>query len=353
MKIKRILRDSLISLTALAAAFALSIAFQRLDVEEHITTVFVFTVFLIALFTDSYFYGVAASVMAMVAINYVFTFPYFAFDFIDPANLVAAVIMVALAMITSLLATRLKHHKAVIAEGEREQMRANLLRAVSHDLRTPLTTIYSASAMLRENGEILTPAQRDNMLQSIQEDAQWLVRMVENLLSVTRIDNTTMKIAKVPTILDELIDSAVTKFAAQHPNPKVSMTLPEEIVVIPMDAILIEQVIVNLLENAVYHAQGMKVLSLRVFTQGDQAIFEIADDGCGIEENKLKHIFTGCYELQRDTASGKKRFAGIGLSVCATIIKAHGGTISAENQKEGGALFRFTLKKEGTTGDEQ
>lgn len=353
MKVKRILKDSLVTLTALAAAFALSVAFQRLDVEEHITTVFVFTVFLIALFTNGYFYGVAASVVSMVAINYAFTFPYFAFDFIDPVNLIAAVIMVALAVITSLLATRLKQQETMKAESEREKMRANLLRAVSHDLRTPLTTISSASSMLRENKAVLTPEQQDNMLQSIQEDAQWLVRMVENLLSVTRIDNATMKITKVPTILDELIDSAVTKFAAKYPQPKVSITLPDEIVVIPMDAILIEQVIINLLENAVYHARGMTVLSLRVFTQGDRAVFEIADDGCGIEENRLKHIFTGCYELQRDTASEKKRFAGIGLSVCDTIIKAHGGTITAENRRSGGALFRFTLQKEDATDDEQ
>ena len=352
MKIRRILRDSLISLATLTAAFALSIAFQGLDVEEHITTVFVFAVFLIALSTERYFYGVAASVVAMVAINYAFTFPYFAFDFIDPGNLVAAVIMVALAMITSLLATRLKRHKAAIAEGERERMRANLLRAVSHDLRTPLTTISSASTMLRENKAMLTPEQQDSMLRSIQEDAQWLVRMVENLLSVTRIDNTTMKITKVPMILDELVDSAVTKFASKYPKPKVSISLPDEIVVIPMDAILIEQVMINLLENAVHHARGMTVLSLRVYTQGDRAVFEIADDGCGIEESRLKHIFTGCYDLQRDTASEKKRFAGIGLSVCDTIIKAHGGTITAENRKTGGALFRFTLKKEDAVHDE-
>lgn len=353
MKIRKVLLDSLISLVTLSAAFALSIAFQRLDVEEHITTVFVFAVFLIALLTSGYLYGVAASVVAMVEINFVFTYPYFAFDFIDPVNLISAVIMVTLAIITSLLATRIKRHEAVKAESEREQMRANLLRAVSHDLRTPLTTIYSASAMLRESKDTLTPAQRDTMLQSIQEDAEWLVRMVENLLSVTRIDNITMKIAKVPTILDELIDSAVTKFAAQHPSQKVAVTLPDEIIVISMDAILIEQVLLNLLENAVHHAKGMTMLSLRVFTLGNQAIFEIADDGCGIEESRVRHIFNGCYEVQQDTVSEKKRFAGIGLSVCATIIKAHDGSITAENRKGGGALFRFTLKKEDTTEDEQ
>ena len=97
----------------------------------------------------------------------------------------------------------------------------------------------------------------------------------------------------------------------------------------------------------------MTELSLRVHTLNNQAIFEIADNGCGINENKLRHIFTGCYEVQRDASQEKKRFAGIGLSICSTIIRAHGGTITAENRKTGGALFRFTLEKEDSANDEQ
>lgn len=353
MKVKKIIKDVMISVAALAIATVLSIEFQKLDVEEHITTIFVSAVFMISLFTDGYLYGLIASVIGMVAINFAFRYPYFAFDFINPVNVISAVIMVTVSMITSLLVTKIKVHEINKAENERERMRANLLRAVSHDLRTPLTTIYSASAMLRDKETVLTKEQQDLMLQSIQEDAEWLVRMVENLLSVTRIDNDTMTIAKSPTILDELIDSAVTKFTARYPQQKITLTIPENIVVIPMDTILIEQVILNLLENAVYHAQGMDTLSMRVYTLGRQVIFEIADDGCGIEENKLKHLFTGCYEIQRDTNSEKKRFAGIGLSVCATIIKAHGGTITAENRKGGGALFRFTLEKEETGNEEE
>lgn len=295
MKAKRIVRDILILLGALAAATALSIQSQRLDVEEHITTIFVFAVFLISLFTGGYLYGVAGAVIGMVAINFAFTYPYFAFDFMNPVNLISAVIMVSVSIVTSLLVTKIKQHEAAKAEGEREKMRANLMRAVSHDLRTPLTTIYSASNMLRDSGAALTEEQQNTMLERIQKDAEWLVRMVENLLSVTRIDNDTMKITKVPTILDELVDSAVTKFSTRHPEQNVTLELPDEIVVIPMDALLIEQVLLNLLENAVYHAAGMTALELRVFTLGNQAVFEIADDGCGYD---ARQVFIGGTEIK-------------------------------------------------------
>lgn len=353
MSAKQILKDILILFVSLAVAFVLSIQFRKMDVEEHISTVFIFAVFMISLFTQGYVYGVVAAIFGMVVVNFVFIYPYFAFDFINPVNIISAVIMVTVAIVTSLLVTKIKQHELTKAESERERMRANLLRAVSHDLRTPLTTIYSASTMLRDNKDVLMESQQDSMLQSIQEDSEWLVRMVENLLSVTRIDNSTMKIKKVPAILDELIDSAVTKFSTRNQKHEVIVNIPDEIVVIPMDMMLIEQVILNLLENAVFHAKGMTMLSLRVFTLGNQAIFEVADDGCGIEESRLKHLFTGCYEVQQDTTYEMKRFAGIGLSVCATIIKAHGGYITAENRKGGGALFRFMLETEEISNDEQ
>ena len=116
--------------------------------------------------------------------------------------------------------------------------------------------------------------------------------------------------------------------------------------VIPMDAILIEQVLVNLLENAVFHAKGMTKLILRVFTLGDQAVFEVEDDGCGIKKDRIHTIFSGYLGEIDQNSDDKKRNMGIGLSVCATIIKAHGGDISAENRKDGGAIFRFMLDKE-------
>ncbi len=117
-------------------------------------------------------------------------------------------------------------------------------------------------------------------------------------------------------------------------------------IMIPIDAILIEQVIVNILENAVQHAEGMTCLTLRVFTLGKRAVFEIRDNGCGISLKRLETLFTGYHTSDDEIADSQKKNAGIGLSVCATIIKAHGGNIKAENEKAGGAVFRFTLDTE-------
>ena len=121
---------------------------------------------------------------------------------------------------------------------------------------------------------------------------------------------------------------------------------------IPMDSLLIEQVLLNLLENAVFHAKGMTELRLSVYLLGDKAVFEVADNGCGIPEYALQKIFTGSYKKSVTPVDGTRNNMGIGLSVCATIVKAHGSDITAENKSGGGAVFRFALKR-GDDNDEQ
>ena len=350
-KLSKYLRDTAITIVLLLLAFAVSLLCQKLDVEEHTTTVFVFAIFLISLITNGYIYGVLAAVVGTLAVNYAFTFPYFVLNFTIPVNVISAVVLIVIAFLTSALTTKLKQHEAMKAESEKESMRANLLRAISHDLRTPLTTIYSSGTTLMDKGSEMSEAQKSKIIQGIVEDSQWLTRMVENLLSVTRIDDGQVKIIKMPVVLEELIDTVVLKFKKRYPNQKVEIEIPEDMVIIPMDAILMEQVLVNILENAVQHAEGMTKLSLRVFTLGDQAIFEIKDDGCGIDPKRLDTIFTGCYTAKNEIADSQKRNAGIGLSVCATIVKAHGGTIKAENPPKGGALFRFALNTEEVCDD--
>ena len=346
-KIFGYIKDSLITVVLLCLSFGISLLFQYIfEVQEHITTVFVFAVFLISLLTKGYVYGILAAFAGTIAVNYAFTFPYFALNFTIPVNLISAIIMIAIAVLTSALTTKLKQHEATKAESEKERMRANLLRAVSHDLRTPLTTIYGSSTTLLENNDTLTNEQRAKIVTGIKEDSEWLVRMVENLLSVTKIDSGQVKILKTPTVLEELIDSVMLKFKKRYPTQKVKIELPDDMVIIPMDAILIEQVIINILENAVQHAKGMTALILRVSTLGNRAIFEIKDNGCGINPKHLETLFTGYYTSENDVVDGQKKNAGIGLSVCSSIIKAHGGTISAENIKTGGAVFRFELDTE-------
>ncbi|MBE6656828.1 MAG: PAS domain-containing sensor histidine kinase [Ruminococcaceae bacterium] len=323
------------------------------EIWEHITTAYVFSVFLISLLTDGYVWGIFAGFSAVLFINYAFTYPYFDVDFSASESIFSAAVMVIISVLTSAITTQLKHWKTVKAEGEMERMRANLLRAVSHDLRTPLTTIYGASSSILDNYERLSDIQKMQMIGGIREDADWLIRMVENLLSITRIDSGNVKLIKTPTVLEELIDAVILKFRKRYPAQHISLSLPDSLVVIPMDAMLIEQVIINMLENAIHHAGDFTTLTLRVRTEQENAIFEIEDDGCGIPRERLEHLFTGYYDINTEKADTQKRNAGIGLSVCATIIKAHGGTISAENRSGGGAVFRFALRTDEVEGHEQ
>lgn len=353
-KIIKHIKDAGLALVILGITFGISIALQNVfHIWEHITTLFVFAVFLISLFSDGYVYGIVSALIAVLAINYAFTYPYFYVDFSAPASVVSAIVMMIISILTSAFTTKLKLWQAVKSESEKERMRANLLRSVSHDLRTPLTTIYGASSSMIENYEKLNDGQKQQMIRGIKEDSQWLIRIVENLLSVTRIDSGKVKLLKTPTVLEELIDSVILNFKKRYPDQRVILDIPEQIVVIPMDAILIEQVIINILENAVHHAEGFTMLKLRVFVIDQKAIFEICDNGCGIPKEKLEHIFTGYTGISEETADIQKRNAGIGLSVCATIVKAHGGNITAENAKNGGAIFRFSLATEDEGKNEQ
>jgi two-component system sensor histidine kinase KdpD len=355
-KCKNIIKNVLVMLVMIAIGVGLCLIIKTtFTTDMLIPAVMVFSVFLISVFTDGYVYGILASVVSVIIVNFAFIFPYFKIDFLIPENITSAIIMIAIAFITCGFTSKIKHQEMLKKESEMEKMRANLLRAVSHDFRTPLTTIYGASSALIESGSEFTDEQKEKMLRGIQQDSQWLYRMVENLLSITRLDGD-IKLIKTPIALDELIDSVLIKFAKRYPDQEVEVNLPDELVIIPMDAILIEQVIINILENAVQHAEGMKKLALNVKCDGDRVVFEVQDDGDGIPEDRLKHLFDG--SLLGDSSDEvsvdcrQRRNAGIGLSVCATIIKAHGGDISAYNSAEGGAVFRFTLKIEEVT-DEQ
>ncbi len=341
------LKDTLITIVILCLSFALSLMLQKLlKTEPFVTDIFILGVFLTSILTQGYIYGIVSSLISVVAVNFAFTFPYFKINFTMQENFISALLMITISLISCGFTARFKHSEAIKAEGEREKMRANLLRAISHDLRTPLTAIYGASSALIENKQSLSDEQKLQMLQGIKEDSQWLSRLVENLLSITKLDTGKVKIIKTPIVLDELIDSVLVKFKKRYPTQQVDINIPSEFIMIPMDAILIEQVIINILENAVQHAKGMTQLSLEVYAISNKAIFEIKDDGCGISADKLKTIFTGGYIGSKDSSDSNRNNAGIGLSVCATIIKAHGGDITAVNRKTGGSIFRFILDTE-------
>src|ERR1035437_1503029 len=229
-------------------------------------------------------------------------------------------------------------------------MRSNLLRAISHDLRTPLTGILGASSTILEGGDLIDAQTRNKLISGIKEDSQWLIRMVENLLSVTRINEGTMNVTKSPEAVEEIVAESVARIRSRLPDHEITVRVPEDLLVVPMDGTLIEQVLINLIDNAIKHSGGGTKIHVEVKKDRDRAIFEVSDNGDGIPEQDIPYIFDGISSQGR-RSSDSSRGTGIGLSICMSIIKAHNGTMEAENLKEGGALFRFTLPIEEGTQD--
>ena len=344
MDYKRKLKEGFFTFAILCFMYLLNILMQDIFYTKTlIPMLFVLGVFFISLKTQGYFWGVFGSLISVLAVNYAFTYPYYAINLISPECVASAIVMLVVAIMTSTLTTKIKVQEKIKTEKEKERMRANLLRAISHDLRTPLTTIYGSCSAILENYDTLTTKQKQTLLGEIQQDSLWLIRMVENLLSITRIDGKKVQLSKMPTVLEELIDTVLIKFHKHYPEQQVDIEIPDDFISIPMDAILIEQVLINLLENAVVHAKNMTKLSLTVTVENNQALFHIYDNGCGISSDKLDKLFTGYLDTKQNLVDGKRNNMGIGLSVCSTIIKAHGGDIFVKNNKEGGASFYFML----------
>ena len=343
---KHILTDSLFTATTLIAVFLVNLFLvESFDTKTMTPMIFVLGVFLVSFHTRGYLFDIIASILSVLAVNWAFTYPYWKFDLISPECITSAVVMLIVSIMTGALTTRLKQQEKLKAETEKERMRGNLLRAVSHDLRTPLTSIYGSCSAIIENLDTIPREQQLMLLKDIQADSQWLNRMVENLLSVTRVDADTVRLSKRSVVLEELMDTLLVKFRKHYPTQKVLLDIPDDFVSIPMDPVLIEQVLMNLLENSVFHARGMENLWLRVVLKNKKAVFYVEDDGCGISDDRMPHLFTGLLNSEVPADSARSNM-GIGLSVCRTIIKAHGGELKAGNRPYGGAVFSFELEME-------
>lgn len=339
---RHVLKDWLITAGLLSLGILLSWLLMLVDPSGgFVSMIFVLMVALTARLTSGFIYGVAASFFSVICVNYIFTYPYWEFNFTISGYPLTFLTMLSVSVIISTLTTQIKRQEQLRAESEREAMRANLLRAVSHDLRTPLTSIMGSASAILENDAVLTPQQRISLLRNVRNEAQWLIRMVENLLSITRIGDAAARISKELEVAEEVLASVAAKFQQRFPEIHLVLAAPDDPLFVPMDAILIEQVLMNLMENAAYHGHSTRI-HLNAERQGEWAVFTVRDNGSGISPELLPNIFTPGIHSQSHT-SDKRRNMGIGLSVCRSIVKAHGGTISAANAPDGGAVFCFTL----------
>ena len=216
---------------------------------------------------------------------------------------------------------------------------------MSHDIRTPLTAIMGLSATV-EDSETLTDEGR-GMVEEIHQNAQWLLHLSENILSVTRFCDEGVVIEKSDEVVEEIVGSAIRRFRKNcDTDIPITVSKPEEILLVPMDATLIEQVLLNLLENVAKHSPSATEIFIEIRAEGRRVWLTVADNGDGIPPQLLGVLFDGYLPLGAVEASDRSRHMGIGLSVCRAIVRAHGGEIYARNKIDGGAEFRFWLPAE-------
>lgn len=242
---------------------------------------------------------------------------------------------------------RLRAEKqAIELETQRERLRSNLLRAISHDLRTPLTSISGNAGVLMEKSISLDESKKQEIYSSIYDDSMWLVNLTENLLSITRIENGTMHLQMNAELIDDVFREAISHVDRKVSEHEISVELDDDLLMAKMDVRLIVQVIINILNNAIkYTPEGSHILLSAKKQDNNMVCIQIADDGPGISDESKKHLFDMFYTAGIGKADSR-RGLGLGLSLCKSIVEAHGGTISVSDNVPHGSVFSFTLPLE-------
>lgn len=235
---------------------------------------------------------------------------------------------------------REKELSAVLAKNE--QLRANLLRAISHDLRTPLTAISGHANNLMTNGESFDDQTKLRIYSDIYNDSMWLINLVENLLSVTRLEEGRMNVNFTTELVDEVISEALKHVNKNNVGQRIKVIHKEELLLAKMDVRLIVQVVINLIDNAIkYTKENCEIVVTTCKSEG-KAIISVSDNGPGIADEQKKHVFDMFYTGTNKIADSR-RSLGMGLALCKSIITAHGGEITVTDNKPNGTVFTFTL----------
>ena len=227
---------------------------------------------------------------------------------------------------------------------EAERLRNTLLSSVSHDLRTPLASITGAASSLRDDGDVLARTTRRELVETILEEGERLNRLVANLLEMTRLESGRVEVIKEWQPVEEVIGAALARLEAQLDHHPILTHLPQELLLVPFDSVLIEQVLVNLLENAAKYTPANSAIEISAARNSNSVTMAVADQGAGLPPGDEQRVFDKFY---RGLRRGQPNGVGLGLSICQAIVTAHGGQIWAENRPGGGARFAFTLPLEG------
>jgi len=349
--IKKNLQNILLTATIFLAASGIGYLFQYIGFPDtNIVVIYLLAVLITSWLTQSFVFGFIASILATFLFNYFFAEPIFTFSVNDPNYIITFITMTITALITSILTShvqrsaqqRIKSREEV----DKERYRANLLRAISHDIRTPLSGMMGTTEMLIDmTGKGDT---RYELIRGLQKDIDWLHSLVENILNLTRLQDGKLTVIKQREAVEEVISGAVSHIEAHALGHEITVNMPDELILVPMDAKLIEQAIINLLDNAIKHTEPEQEIQIVIepCKNTNTVKFIIKDRGAGIQKTDLPNIFQEFYTSNTGNTDVKQGM-GLGLAICETIVKAHGGSIEANNRTDGqGAEFSFTLPME-------
>lgn len=235
-----------------------------------------------------------------------------------------------------------KEKEEAMILAKNEQLRANLLRAISHDLRTPLTSISGNASNLLSNGTSFDGETKQTIYQDIYDDSMWLINLVENLLSVTRLEEGRLNLNLAAELVDEVVKEALSHVNRLKSEHTITVENKEEFLLAKMDARLIVQVIINIVDNAIKYTPKGSHIEIEMKREGSWAVISIADDGPGISDENKKHVFDMFFSGSKKIADSR-RSLGLGLALCKSIVNSHGGEIRVEDREPHGTVFTFTL----------
>ena len=336
---------------AMATAIAIWVDSLRFS-DATAVIVFVLGVLVTAILTDGPIYSLVASVISILCYNYFLISPRGSLQIEghDYAGTISA--MFVFALLASYLVTSLRRsvHQSMEAMlvAEREQMRATMLRSVSHDLRTPLTSISGNADMLLDEEAHLSSQSRKQLLQDISDDATWLRTVVENLLAITRLEDGDVALNTEVELVDDVIEEAIRHISREASQHTIVVEPSNELLLARMDPQLIVQVIVNLVNNAITHTQAGSTIVISSYREESMVAIEVVDNGPGIADEDKGQIFEPFYSARTGTADSS-RSVGLGLALCRTIVQAHGGSIHVSDVAPQGSRFVFTLPAEEIT----
>lgn len=336
-----------LSPTALIATTALCLWLEPHAQLEDLAMVHLLGIVLVAM-RCSVPLSLATAALGVVSFDFFFIPPRHELVWADAKNSLTFGAMLIVALVVSVLNSRLRRtaHLAEAVrrselEAEAERVRSSILSSISHDLKTPLASIIAAGTTLLDRRQKLSEAELRELLGAIVSQSERLERVIQNLLSVTRLESPTIDLRRSSEALDEIVAASLDRLESRLPVERVRTDIDPNLPAVSVEPLLIEQVLCNLLENAARYSHNDSPIELTARSEGDYVRVAVADHGPGVPVDQRERMFE---KFQRGAASRSDDGGlGLGLTICRAIVRAHGGDIEIRERAGGGALVRFTL----------